>query len=203
MAEDCHPTCPSEDEDEEREPLLPRVAWAPPVSALRLQVDEGAAVPCEPTTDQPALEARDVSISTSLSIEQDRTRVASSEINTFLEDPEFADIVLRAEQAIEIPRKNLSRGYLSEADTYLVDAKLQLGIAPKTKVVWLVSETFNYSAIDSAKSRGKKYALEIVPKSFLALVNLLSYPAVYELTGNQELPNKAEYSLREVPTCII
>ncbi|XP_062953804.1 protein broad-minded isoform X2 [Cynocephalus volans] len=40
-------------------------------------------------------------------------------------------------------------------------------------------------------------------KSFLALVNLLSYPAVYELVGNQDLPNKAEYSLREVPTCII
>ncbi|XP_027625272.1 protein broad-minded [Tupaia chinensis] len=40
-------------------------------------------------------------------------------------------------------------------------------------------------------------------KSFLALVNLLSYPAVYELIGNQHLLNKAEYSLREVPTCII
>ncbi|XP_057594428.1 protein broad-minded isoform X3 [Hippopotamus amphibius kiboko] len=40
-------------------------------------------------------------------------------------------------------------------------------------------------------------------KSFLALVNLLSYPAVYELVGNQSLPNKAEYSLREVPTSII
>uniref|UniRef100_A0A8C3W2Q8 Protein broad-minded n=1 Tax=Catagonus wagneri TaxID=51154 RepID=A0A8C3W2Q8_9CETA len=40
-------------------------------------------------------------------------------------------------------------------------------------------------------------------KSFLALVNLLSYPAVYELVGNQGLPNKAEYSLREVPTCIV
>ncbi|KAI6050544.1 TBC1D32 [Marmota monax] len=40
-------------------------------------------------------------------------------------------------------------------------------------------------------------------KSFLALVNLLSYPAVYELVGNQELPNKVEYSLREVPTCVI
>ncbi|XP_073931565.1 protein broad-minded isoform X3 [Castor canadensis] len=40
-------------------------------------------------------------------------------------------------------------------------------------------------------------------KSFLELVNLLSYPAVYELVGNQDLPNKAEYSLREVPTCII
>lgn len=40
-------------------------------------------------------------------------------------------------------------------------------------------------------------------QSFLALVNLLSYPAVYELVGNQDLPNKAEYSLREVPTCVI
>ncbi|KAM5325186.1 protein broad-minded [Glossophaga mutica] len=40
-------------------------------------------------------------------------------------------------------------------------------------------------------------------KSFLALVNFLSYPAIYELVGNQDLPNKAEYSLREVPTCII
>ncbi|XP_063299536.1 protein broad-minded isoform X1 [Pelobates fuscus] len=39
-------------------------------------------------------------------------------------------------------------------------------------------------------------------KSFLTLVNLLSsYPAVYELIGNQALPSKDEYSLREVPTC--
>ncbi|XP_039384714.1 protein broad-minded isoform X2 [Mauremys reevesii] len=37
-------------------------------------------------------------------------------------------------------------------------------------------------------------------KSFLALVNLLSYPAIYELIGDQEIPNKPEYSLREVPT---
>ncbi|XP_045654529.1 protein broad-minded isoform X2 [Ursus americanus] len=40
-------------------------------------------------------------------------------------------------------------------------------------------------------------------KSFLGLVNLLPYPAVYELVGNQDLPNKAEYSLREVPTCVV
>ncbi|KAJ6655237.1 hypothetical protein lerEdw1_005581 [Lerista edwardsae] len=40
-------------------------------------------------------------------------------------------------------------------------------------------------------------------KSFLALINLLSYPAVYELIGDQEIPNKPEYSLREVPTDII
>ncbi|KAG8453565.1 hypothetical protein GDO86_000264 [Hymenochirus boettgeri] len=57
-----------------------------------------------------------------------------------------------------------NQGYLSESGAYLVDEKLALGVVPKTKVVWLVSETFNYSAIDRAKSRGKKYALEKVPK---------------------------------------
>ncbi|XP_072853453.2 protein broad-minded isoform X2 [Pogona vitticeps] len=39
-------------------------------------------------------------------------------------------------------------------------------------------------------------------KYFLALINLLSYPAVYELIGDQNIPNKSEYSLREVPTNI-
>ncbi|XP_078534505.1 phosphatidylinositol 4-kinase type 2-beta [Lissotriton helveticus] len=56
-----------------------------------------------------------------------------------------------------------NQGYLSEAGAYLVDDKLGLGVVPKTKVVRLVSETFHYSAIDRAKSRGKKYALEKVP----------------------------------------
>lgn len=32
------------------------------------------------------------------------------------------------------------------------------------QVVYLASETFNYSAIDRVKSRGKKLALEKVPK---------------------------------------
>ncbi|CAM4533720.1 unnamed protein product [Lepidochelys olivacea] len=40
-------------------------------------------------------------------------------------------------------------------------------------------------------------------KFFLALVNLLSYPAIYELIGDQEIPNKPEYSLREVPTNVV
>ncbi|XP_030628390.1 protein broad-minded [Chanos chanos] len=41
-------------------------------------------------------------------------------------------------------------------------------------------------------------------KSFLALVNLLSSPpAVWELLGNKTLPNKAEYSLREMPASVI
>lgn len=35
---------------------------------------------------------------------------------------------------------------------------------PLCKVVYLASETFHYNAIDRAKSRGKKYALEKVPK---------------------------------------
>uniref|UniRef100_A0A8C9FFV1 Phosphatidylinositol 4-kinase type 2 n=1 Tax=Pavo cristatus TaxID=9049 RepID=A0A8C9FFV1_PAVCR len=144
------------------------------------------------------------------------------DMNTFLDDPEFAEIIVRAEQAIECgvlperisqgssgsyfvkdckgktigvfkpkseePYGHLNpkwtkyfhkiccpccfgrgclvpnQGYLSEAGACLVDDKLGLGVVPKTKVVWLVSETFNYSAIDRAKSRGKKYALEKVPK---------------------------------------
>ncbi|KAL9851165.1 phosphatidylinositol 4-kinase type 2-beta isoform 2-T2 [Geothlypis trichas] len=146
----------------------------------------------------------------------------TADMNIFLDDPEFAEIVLRTEQAIECgvfperisqgssgsyfakdPKGKIvgvfkpkseepyghlnpkwtkyfhkiccpccfgrgclvpNQGYLSEAGAYLVDEKLGLGVVPKTKVVWLVSETFNYSAIDRAKSRGKKYALEKVPK---------------------------------------
>lgn len=84
-----------------------------------------------------------------------------------------------------------NQGYLSEAAASLVDTKLGLGVVPKTKVgseqvasplglptgadlaslslsahqvVYLASETFHYNAIDRAKSRGKKYALEKVPK---------------------------------------
>ncbi|KFU90712.1 Protein broad-minded, partial [Chaetura pelagica] len=40
-------------------------------------------------------------------------------------------------------------------------------------------------------------------KSFLSLVNLLTYPAVFELLNKQDIPNKPMYSLREVPTGII
>ncbi|KAE8590644.1 hypothetical protein XENTR_v10018140 [Xenopus tropicalis] len=58
----------------------------------------------------------------------------------------------------------LNQGYLSEAGASLVDQKLELNIVPRTKVVFLASETFNYSAIDRVKSRGKRLALEKVPK---------------------------------------
>ncbi|KAM4604102.1 phosphatidylinositol 4-kinase type 2-beta [Polymixia lowei] len=146
----------------------------------------------------------------------------SGDFNHFPGDPEFADIIQRAEQAIESgvfperisqgssgsyfvkdPKGKIigvfkpkseepyghlnpkwtkyfhklccpccfgrgcllpNQGYLSEAAASLVDTKLGLGVVPKTKVVYLASETFHYSAIDRAKSRGKKYALEKVPK---------------------------------------
>lgn len=146
----------------------------------------------------------------------------SGDFNHFPDDPEFADIIQRAEQAIENgvfperisqgssgsyfvtdpkgkvigvfkpkseePYGHLNpkwtkyfhklccpccfgrgcllpnQGYLSEAAASLVDTKLGLGVVPKTKVVYLASDTFHYSAIDRAKSRGKKYALEKVPK---------------------------------------
>ncbi|XP_030286915.1 phosphatidylinositol 4-kinase type 2-beta [Sparus aurata] len=144
------------------------------------------------------------------------------DFNHFPDDPEFADIIQRADQAIENgvfperisqgssgsyfvkdPKGKIigvfkpkseepyghlnpkwtkyfhklccpccfgrgcllpNQGYLSEAAASLVDTKLGLGVVPKTKVVYLASETFHYSAIDRAKSRGKKYALEKVPK---------------------------------------
>ncbi|XP_026123540.1 phosphatidylinositol 4-kinase type 2-beta [Carassius auratus] len=147
---------------------------------------------------------------------------SSGDFNHFPEDPEFGEIIQRAEQAIENgvfperisqgssgsyfvkdPKGKIigvfkpkseepyghlnpkwtkyfhkvccpccfgrgclipNQGYLSEAAASLVDQKLGLRIVPKTKVVHLASETFHYSAIDRAKSRGKKYALEKVPK---------------------------------------
>lgn len=49
-----------------------------------------------------------------------------------------------------------NQGYLSEAGASLVDTKLQLNIVPKTKVVKLASDTFNYLALDRAKARAKK-----------------------------------------------
>lgn len=53
-----------------------------------------------------------------------------------------------------------NQGYLSEAGAYLVDRKLGLDVVPKTRVVKIASETFNYSPIDRAKAKTKKFTLE-------------------------------------------
>ncbi|KAF5277817.1 hypothetical protein FQR65_LT03798 [Abscondita terminalis] len=56
-----------------------------------------------------------------------------------------------------------NQGYLSEAAAYLVDAKLNLMVVPKTKVVKLVSETFHYPRIDRQKARMKRAIMEQFP----------------------------------------
>ncbi|XP_018014579.1 phosphatidylinositol 4-kinase type 2-alpha isoform X1 [Hyalella azteca] len=56
-----------------------------------------------------------------------------------------------------------NQGYLSEAGASLVDAKLHLNVVPKTKVVKLSSETFNYTRFDREKSRAKKIVSERFP----------------------------------------
>lgn len=52
---------------------------------------------------------------------------------------------------------------MSEAGASLVDQKLNLNIVPKTRVVRLVSETFNYPRIDRQKARIKKTIKERIP----------------------------------------
>uniref|UniRef100_A0A1B6C7D0 Phosphatidylinositol 4-kinase type 2 n=1 Tax=Clastoptera arizonana TaxID=38151 RepID=A0A1B6C7D0_9HEMI len=57
-----------------------------------------------------------------------------------------------------------NQGYLSEAGASVVDLKLKLNIVPKTKVVRLVSETFNYPRIDRGKSHMKHAINDHFPK---------------------------------------
>ncbi|XP_012592917.1 phosphatidylinositol 4-kinase type 2-beta isoform X2 [Microcebus murinus] len=273
MAEPSEPDRPDggsqgEEEDEEREPLLPRVAWAhrrkdAPGGAVRLLEaagEAGAASPSVAVDEELLLPPSDVDVR-SPSSTRDRMRAAASvttgtsEMNAVLDDPEFADIILRAEQAIEVgifperifqgssgsyfvkdPKRKIigvfkpkseepygqlnpkwtkyvhkvccpccfgrgclvpNQGYLSEAGAYLIDEKLHLGIVPKTKVVWLVSETFNYSAIDRAKSRGKKYALEKVPKVGRKFHRIGLPPKIGSFQLFVEGYKEAEYWLRK------
>ena len=53
---------------------------------------------------------------------------------------------------------------MSEAGASLVDQKLGLNVVPKTRVVKLASETFNYLRIDVEKSKAKKLVTEHFPK---------------------------------------
>ncbi|XP_014241184.1 phosphatidylinositol 4-kinase type 2-alpha isoform X2 [Cimex lectularius] len=56
-----------------------------------------------------------------------------------------------------------NQGYLSEAGASLVDQKLNLGIVPKTKVVYLTSETFNYDSIARGTSHFKHFMFDSCP----------------------------------------
>ncbi|XP_071448951.1 phosphatidylinositol 4-kinase type 2-alpha [Hetaerina americana] len=56
-----------------------------------------------------------------------------------------------------------NQGYLSEAGASLVDQKLGLNIVPKTKVVKLVSKTFNYPWLERQKSKVKQAVMDDFP----------------------------------------
>ncbi|XP_030418939.1 phosphatidylinositol 4-kinase type 2-beta isoform X2 [Gopherus evgoodei] len=275
---------PGPEEPDERLLLLsePALQDSPPSRGLHGKAAPGGAVrlggapgleedgnvdtdPEEDGEEEPLLGASATRRSRKASASWDReTRIAagnvgsSAEMNLFLDDPEFAEIVLRTEQAIECgvfperisqgssgsyfvkdPKKKTigvfkpkseepyghlnpkwtkyfhkiccpccfgrgclvpNQGYLSETGAYLVDTKLGLGVVPKTKVVWLVSETFNYSAIDRAKSRGKKYALEKVPKVGKKFHRIGLPPKVGSFQLFVEGYKEAEYWLRKFET---
>lgn len=63
--------------------------------------------------------------------------------------------------------------YLSEAGASLVDQKLNLNVVPKTRVVRLVSETFNYPRLDRQKAKIKKTIVDHYPG---AKFNRMSLP---------------------------
>ncbi|KAL2083103.1 hypothetical protein ACEWY4_020876 [Coilia grayii] len=90
----------------------------------------------------------------------------------------------------------LNQGYLSEAAASLVDQRLQLNIVPKTRVVYLASETFNYSAIDRVKVKGKRLAMEKVPKVGQRFHRIGLPPKVGSLQVFVEGYKDADYWLR-------
>ena len=56
-----------------------------------------------------------------------------------------------------------NQGYLSEAGASIVDEWLGLNIVPKTRIVWLASETFFYSKITKAKCTAKRGIMATTP----------------------------------------
>ncbi|KAL5274234.1 PI4K2B.2 family protein [Megaselia abdita] len=66
-----------------------------------------------------------------------------------------------------------NQGYLSEAAASIIDSKLELNIVPKTKVIKLVAETFNYSKVDRKKCKMKHSIKERCPS---ANFNRMSLP---------------------------
>ncbi|KAH8306272.1 hypothetical protein KR018_005860 [Drosophila ironensis] len=65
-----------------------------------------------------------------------------------------------------------NQGYLSEAGASLVDRKLNLDVVPKTRVVRLVAESFNYARIDRQKAKLKKRIKEHYPSAHFNRMSL-------------------------------
>lgn len=93
-----------------------------------------------------------------------------------------------------------NQGYMSEAGASLVDDKLGLNIVPKTKVVRLVSPTFNYNAYDRAKARSKQFATERFPDTIGKHVRAGLPPKIGSFQLFVEGFKDAEYYLRKFET---
>lgn len=91
-----------------------------------------------------------------------------------------------------------NQGYLSEAGASLVDTRLNLDIVPKTRVVRLVSETFNYPRIDRQKARIKKTIKEHVPVARFKRMTLPPKTGSFQLFVNKY--KDADYWLRRFET---
>ncbi|XP_017114672.1 phosphatidylinositol 4-kinase type 2-beta isoform X3 [Drosophila elegans] len=65
-----------------------------------------------------------------------------------------------------------NQGYLSESGASLVDRKLNLNVVPKTRVVRLVAESFNYARIDRQKAKLKKRIKEHYPSAHFNRMSL-------------------------------
>ncbi|KAK7578188.1 hypothetical protein V9T40_010393 [Parthenolecanium corni] len=93
-----------------------------------------------------------------------------------------------------------NQGYLSEAGASLIDTKLNLRIVPKTKVVKLVSETFNYPKIDRGKTRMKQSINERFPKLGRRFNRLGLKPKIGSFQLFVEGYKDAEYWIRRFET---
>lgn len=93
-----------------------------------------------------------------------------------------------------------NQGYMSEAGASLVDNKLGLNVVPKTKVVRLASETFNYLRIDREKARAKKMVSEHFPKVGRHFHRIGLPPKVGSFQTFVENFKDADYYLRRFET---
>jgi len=93
-----------------------------------------------------------------------------------------------------------NQGYMSESGASLVDEKLGLNVVPKTKVVRLASETFNYLPIDRQKAKAKRIVSERFPKVGRHFHRIGLPPKVGSLQTFVEGYKDAEFYLRRFET---
>ncbi|CAB3982769.1 Phosphatidylinositol 4-kinase type 2-beta [Paramuricea clavata] len=89
-----------------------------------------------------------------------------------------------------------NQGYMSEVGASHVDEKLGLKIVPKTKIVRLVSDTFNYTGFDRTLASSKKRAADRFPDTIGKHVKLGLPPKVGSFQLFVEGYKDAEYHLR-------